>query len=194
MTFIDDLLAKIATLITNKALYTDPEIAEKLSRLEGRVMEIDCSEPTMIGYIHVEDQKMRFVSGTAEAPHVVIKGSAANILRWLRETETEDLIIDGDHNTLLSFLDLAQSFDPDIEHTLTELLGPSVAGRAAGTAELGLRGLHSLIQGVGQSLKGKAAETFVEKDEFDSLLGGLDELRLRVDRLSANLRERERGS
>jgi ubiquinone biosynthesis protein UbiJ len=157
-------------------------------------MEIDCSEPTMIGYIHVEDQKMRFVSGAAESPHVVIKGSAANILRWLRETETEDLIIDGDHNTLLSFLDLAQSFDPDIEHTLTELLGPSVAGRAAGTAELGLRGLHSLIQGVGQSLKGKAAETFVEKDEFDSLLGGLDELRLRVDRLSANLRERERGS
>ena len=105
--------------------------------------------------------------------------------------QPEDRIMDGDHNILLAFLTLAQAFGPDVEHTLPTILGRDLASRAAGTAELGLRGLQSIVQGVGRSIQDTTSSRFVKKDEFDTLLDGIDELRLRVDRLSENLRQRE---
>lgn len=188
---IEELLADMATSISNKALNTDPDLRAKLQTLDGRVLEVECTAPRTIGYLSVQGGRLLFTAGPAEAPHVRIKGTAINLVKWLTQMQPEDLIIDGDHNTLLQFLHVVQSFDPDVEHTLTELLGADLASRAAGTAEMGLRGLHSIVQGVGASLSDGASARFVKKDEFDTLLDGIDELRLRVDRLSANIRQRE---
>ena len=181
----------MATSITNKALNTDPELQGKLRELNGRIVEIECTAPTVIGHFNVIDGRLLFATGAVNEPHVRVKGSAANLIKWLSQREPEDLIIDGDHNILLAFLNLAQAFDPDVEHTLTTILGRDLASRAAGTAELGLRGLQSIVQGVGRSIQDTTSSRFVKKDEFDTLLDGIDELRLRVDRLSENLRQRE---
>ncbi len=181
----------MATSISNKALNTDPDLREKLSELDGRTVEIECTAPAVVGHFNVSGGKLLFATGSAEQPHVRVKGSANNLIKWLSQREPEDLIIDGDHNVLLEFLNLAQTFDPDVENTLATILGRDLASRAAGTAELGLRGLQSIVQGVGSSIQDSTSSRFVKKDEFDTLLDGIDELRLRVDRLSANLRQRE---
>ena len=44
------------------------------------------------------------------------------------------------------------------------------------------------MQGVGHTIADNTSAQFVRKDEFDNLLDGIDELRLRVDRLSENIR------
>jgi ubiquinone biosynthesis protein UbiJ len=193
---IEQFLADMATSVSNKALNTDPELQQRLKALDGRIVEIECTAPFVIGHLKVVDGQMLFTSGAAEQPHVRVKGSAPNLLKWLTQREPEDLIIDGDHNILLEFLNIAQSFDPDVENTLTAILGHNLASRAVGTAELGLRGLQSIVQGIGDSIQNSSipnntSSQFVKKDEFDTLLDGIDELRLRVDRLSANLRQRE---
>lgn len=191
---IESFLADMATSISNKALNADPELKEKLLNLNGRIIEVECTAPATIGHMTAQGGRLLFSPGRAERPHVRVKGTAINLGKWLTQMQAEDLIIDGDHNVLLEFLNIAQSFDPDVESTLSEIFGPDLASRAAGTAELGLRGLHSLVQGVGHTITDNTSAQFVRKDEFDHLLEGIDELRLRVDRLSENLRRRESES
>ena len=185
---IEAFLADMATTISNKALNADPDLKEKLVALNGRVIEIECTAPATVGHMSAQGGRLLFSPGPAELPNVRVKGTAVNLGKWLTQMQAEDLIIDGDHNVLLEFLNLAQSFDPDVEGTLTGILGTDLASRAVGTAELGLRGLHSLVQGVGHTIADNTSAQFVRKDEFDNLLDGIDELRLRVDRLSENIR------
>ena len=189
--YFEDLLADMATSISNKALNADPDLKEKLASLDGRVIEIVCTAPATTGHLSVVGGRLLFSSGPAELPHVRVKGTATNLIKWLTQMQADDLIIDGDHNVLLEFLNVAQAFEPDVEHTLSEILGPDLASRAAGAAELGLRGLHSVVQGVGHTLAENSSAQFVRRDEFDTLLDGIDELRLHVDRLSASLKQRE---
>lgn len=195
MLSIEHFFADMATSISNKALTTDPEIQETLTRLDGRIIEVVCTAPALTGYMMIKDQKVVFETGDSDHPHVRIKGNAQNLLRWLTQREPEDLIIDGDHNVLLEFLSLAQQFDPDIEHALTAIVGGDLAAKAADAAQLSLKGLQSVAQsvaeGIGQTVQKQTAAHFVSKDEFDKLLDGIDELRLRVDRLSANLKHRD---
>lgn len=198
MLSIDHFLADMATTISNKALSTDPDMQETLARLNGRIIEVECTAPALTGHVVIDGEQMVFEIGEAQCPHVRIKGNAQNLLKWLTQRDPEDLIIDGDHNVLLEFLDLAQRFDPDVEHTLSAIVGRDIAAKAADAAELSLKSLQSVAQSIAQGLEDtvqkRAYARFVSKDEFDTLLDGIDELRLRVDRLSANLKQRDSKS
>ena len=82
----------------------------------------------------------------------------------------------------------------DFAASLGKVVGADVTATLLGTAEMGLKGLQSLIEGVGSSVQKTASDSFVAQDELDSLLTGIDELRLRVDRLAAKVSQRERSA
>jgi ubiquinone biosynthesis protein UbiJ len=187
-------LADIASKTTNQALYADPGLLARLGVLQGRCIEIQCTAPTTTWHLNIAERGIETVHGPAEAPAVIVRGAAIDLARWLAPGKANGHVtITGDDTLLLEVLEILRDFDPDLASPLSKLLGPELSDTLLGTAEMGLKGLQSLFAGVGQSVKDQAAGNFVQQTELNSLLTGIDKLRLRVDRLAAKVRRHEQS-
>lgn len=210
---MDDLarvFATLATATTNQALLGDPELRARLQTLEGRCIEICCDIPSITWHLTITNGAIDISQGRAVAPHVSVRGTALDLARWLSpvppwsvSTPPAQVKIEGDDTLLLEILELLRDFKPDLEsplpktleealeEMLDQTLGPDNAATLLGTAEMGLKGLQSLIEGVGFTVEDRVAGSFVQQDQLNSLLTGIDDLRLRVDRLAAKVSQRE---
>ena len=181
-------LADIATRLSRQALQSDPVLAARLAQLQGNVVELQCTVPAATWHLQIEADQVRTVSGPAPHPQAVVRGSLPALSRWLLPGGgSADLEISGDQVLLMELADLLKSFSPDLAQPLNQLLGPELAGSLIGGAELGLQALQSLLEGAGRTVQKQATDTFVQRPQLNEFLDGVDELRLRVDRLAARI-------
>ena len=184
---LEDLFSELANTVSRRALDADPVLATQLRELEGSRIEIDCTMPARVWHLAINNGAMELIPRQAENPNVVISGTAYNLLGWLLRQDDAQLTIDGDTTLLQEVLALLQRYNPDFAHALTQVLGPDLAQRLVGGAEVGVQGLQSLFQALASGVEKQTSQRFVTRDHLDDLREGIDELRMQVDRLAASL-------
>ena len=190
-TDIEHLIGSWATAISNRVVDSDPELRTRLNELTGRAIELKCTSPEALWHLSFHTDDLVFTPGPAAQPTVVVTGSARDLVRWLGGGSSEGITIDSDDTTLLETMDSLRAFDPATEEAIAQVFGDRFAQTIVAGAEAGLKALNSIAQGMSHGLKSQAAERFVHRDHLNGLLDEIDELRLRVDRLAANIRTRE---
>ncbi|MEM7078489.1 MAG: SCP2 sterol-binding domain-containing protein [Pseudomonadota bacterium] len=193
---LTQVLADMATAISQQALASDPAMGDRLAALEGKRIAIIARPMGSEWHLSFVDATMQVSASSEQPPHVKVEGSPMTILGWLvpalGSDAMADLTITGDATILVELNNILADFKPDIGAPLESLFGSQASATLLGTAEMGLRGFQSLLQGVHAAAQKQTADTFVNEQQMDKLLNGIDDLRLRVDRLAARLQEEER--
>lgn len=189
---LQTMLADFASDVTNRALGSDPDISAHLQKLAGRTLEVNVEFPPHTWHLIFEADEVRVRPGPADAPNVIISGSVPALANWLTTQQGKDVRVDGDVAVLMQLAAFVEKVKPDPSAVLTAVFGAQRAAQLAAMTDSGLKGIKSAVEGVSKSVRQNAGEQFVNEPALHELLSGIDELRLRVDRLAANVRQRER--
>ncbi|MDA1073558.1 MAG: SCP2 sterol-binding domain-containing protein [Proteobacteria bacterium] len=194
------LLADVATSAANASLRLDAELAQRVQRLNGRVMLIETTTPPNRWTCSVHDGRINVEPGETVKPNVVIRGAIADLLTALNGS-FDGIQIDGDEATLSEFQAAFKAFRPDVFGPLRQVFGDRSADRMQaaaedllGAAEVALQGLRALAAGAVDSVKVEAGKQFVSTQTKEAWLDTLDELKLKLDRLSARTDILERNA
>ena len=195
---LDSVLADALADLANRSLDLDPASRARLSALEGRRLQLSTTLPGPLGRrdftLMVSGGRLRLSPHAAAEPHVIVRGSAPDLLAWLLGGEGAErgrLDIDGDSTVLAELRAAIAAFRPELGEPLRRLVGDELTQTALGAAELALATLRSALEGVQQSMRDGAAHAFVDRRQCERFLDELDELRLRVDRLDARVQAEE---
>lgn len=195
--FIQQLTALISAFshqVTAGALATDPVMASQFEAFAGRCIELQSHSPALTVHLVLQADGIETFPGSAEAPHAIIRGSGPALLQALLPGGSLDgLEIEGDTALLFNLTTLLRRFSPDVATPLSRLIGEANAASLVGSAELGLAGLKAALGGLSRTLQQQATGQYLKTQQLNVLLQGIDELRLRVDRLAANLSRVERA-
>ena len=191
---ISQALASLANQISTTALNADPQTQARLQSLDGRCIEIQCTNPALTGCMHIVGGKVEFSDRACATPNVIVTGNLAELAGWmiqLTPSKHPSIRIDGDESTLQAFTAVVRQLKPDLQIPLRDWIGEDPAARLVASAELGISGIRSLLQGVGKELENRFRHTsqsnFTVNEEADEFNARVDALRLRVDRFSARL-------
>ena len=188
-----DALSSIANLLSRQALEADPATAARLAGIAGRCVEFDCTLPPVQCHVQITEQGINTVPGPADQPDAIVQGTATDLATWLLPTHPGNVTVHGDEALLIELRSILSQYQPDLAGPLNSIVGEQTAAALLGSAEMGLKGLRSLFEGVGQSMQQQAAGQFISRDQIDQLLDGIDELRLRIDRLAAGVTQAEKA-
>ncbi len=195
-----DAIGNVLTEIGTRALRADPATLTRLRALSGKRITITSVTPPITWELTVTDQGIEVGSPGAAPPHVAVTGQPWDLLAWLSPSASfqdkgGDLTIDGDIALLEELHAILSQFSPDPAESLSKLLGEQNAATLIGTAELGLRTVQSIMEGIGRSFaentKHRGSESSTRSANLDTVMDTMDDLRLRVDRLAARLAELE---
>ncbi len=187
-----DALSSITNMLSHQALEADPATAARLAGMAGRCVEFDCTIPPLQCHVQITDQGITAVPGHADQPDAIVRGTATDLAAWLLPTNLGNVTVDGDETLLVELRNILSRYQPDLAGPLNSLVGEQAAATLLGTAEMALKGLRALFEGIGQSMQRQAAGQFIARDHIDQLLRDIDELRLRIDRLSAGVTQAEK--
>lgn len=191
---LGDMLAQLGNQISQHALATDPILAARLARFAGRCIEFQSTAPLIAWHFVLTDEGIKTFSGSADAPHAVVSGSAAELLQALLPGgKLGPLSVEGDSALVFELMSLLRNFTPDISTPLGRIIGDVNAATLVSGAQLGIRGLQAMVAGLTQTAQQQATSQYVKTDQLGVLLTGIDELRLRVDRLAANIHRVEQA-
>lgn len=182
------LVTQVSHQVTAGVLAADPATAGQFAAFAGRCIELQSHTPAFTVHLVLQADGIQAFPRPAESPHTIIKGSGRELVQALLPGGSfEGLIIEGDTALLFNLTSLLSRFSPDVATPLGRFIGDANAANLVGAAELGLAGLKNVLSGVSQSVQQQATGQFVKTRQLDELLAGIDGLRLRVDRLAANL-------
>ena len=182
------LVSQVSQQITAGILAADPATAGQFAAFAGRCIELQSHTPVFTAHLTLQADGIQVFAGPADTPHAIIKGSGRELVQALLPGGSfEGLIIEGDTALLFNLTNLFSRFSPDVATPLGRFIGEANAANLVGTAELGLAGLKTAFTGLSQTVQQQATGQFVKTRQLDELLEGIDGLRLRVDRLAANL-------
>ena len=194
---LDKFLADFVNLVCRQAAALDPTLARKMAPIAGQIIEIRCTAPTKVWHLVLGEKSIELRNGPATNPNVAIQGSAPNLVKALASGGSSTAIqIDGDETLLLELSALSKDFYPDLVTPLGSVLGAQRANKVAAALEMGLSALTNFASNLGEDIahnaSSKIADRFTSTEAFTDHLAELDALRLRVDRLSAKILDRER--
>ena len=188
------MLADLATRISNRALSSDPVLQGRLASLSGNVVELNCLTPgvlpTQIWHFVISEQQLFLRHGPADQPNVIVTGTALALGGWVfnnAQLDGSGIQIEGDEVLLTQLQEIFKQFRPDFAQPFESLFGANASQSLLGAAEMGLSGVRSAIEGLGKAVSGHAAGHQVDPTQLDAILRTVDELRLKVDRLSAQM-------
>ena len=194
MSGFDTFFADVLETFGNAALGLDPKSQDRLVALEGRSAQIESTSPRQVLTLGVHDARITLIAEPIEAPNVIVRGHMQDLLAWFaaprQEKASPRIEIEGDETTLLELLEVFKKASPfntpnTPNATLQNLLG---------AAELAIAGLRSAVEGATVSIQQTAATQYADEVVVDGFLDGLDDLRLRVDRLAARVSAQEQLS
>jgi ubiquinone biosynthesis protein UbiJ len=201
MTFVSSeilatFLADFVNLVCRQAAALDPALARKMAPIAGQIIEIRCTMPEQVWHLALGEKSIELHSGPATNPNAAIQGNAPNLVKALATGgNSTEIQIDGDETLLLEFNTLIKNFYPDLITPLTALIGAKSANKIAATLEMGLSSLANFASNLGEDIANNAGskitDRFTTAEAFANHLAELDSLRLRVDRLSAKILDRE---
>ena len=191
---IFNTLSMLANELSRRALDTDPAMSEQLRAMADRTVELHVKSPAITMHLRVRSDAIEVFPGPTERPDAIVSGDMTSLIGWLLPGDSRgQVLIEGDEQLLHKLQQVLRSFRPDPGEPLANLFGEQAASTLLGTAEMGLSGLKSVLEGLGRSASEQASQRFMARQGLEPLLQGIDELRLRVDRLAAGIAQLERA-
>ncbi len=197
--FSSALLTTLETAV-NYYLHLDPEILEKLGKLQGKVIAIELRGLGITFYAlpgryglrlhpHWEDEVDTTISGTPLAMTRLGLGDSSQALF------SGDVTITGDMETGQQFKRILDSMDIDWEEQLSRLTGDIIAHRTGDLVRDGLKWgrqvLENLRQDIGEYLQ-EESRILPSRTEVTAFMDEVDRLRDDTERLEARVRRLQR--
>ena len=172
-----------------------------LRNLEGRVVAVSIRGVNATGYATVACGAIRMIDKPDSAPDVTVSGTPGGLIALCRSGADSELFrdgsvrIEGDAQSMLDIKALFSALDFDAEEALAQILGDTLARKAAN----GARALNRWSEGVADSGAAGIAETLVEEtrllasrpraerfiDNVEKLRDDMARLQQRIERLRA---------
>ncbi len=178
----------------NRALRYDPATRQRLAQLEGQVLALHLSTPSVCVYLAPEADRLRLLSHWEGPVATEIRGSLSALgkVALSRDSNLQGsgVEISGGTGMLLELRQILQGLDIDWEELLSELLG-DVAGHQG--AEM-LRSAKRWLHGRSQSSQRLISEFITEelqllpsRLELEEFYSNVDQLHLDLDRAEGRL-------
>lgn len=179
-------------------LATDPRACRRLAALEGRTLALELSTPPLRFLLKPHARGVGLHPGSADqAVDCTLKATPAGLTRLLNagaEVRVPGIEVDGDIQLAADLRDLLRDLDIDWEGLLARALGELPAhalAEMARSGEVWARQSHTQLQGALRNYLHEELAVAPTRIELDAFCGEVDQLRLRVDRLEARLRQHE---
>ncbi|MCF5745047.1 SCP2 sterol-binding domain-containing protein [Pseudomonas tremae] len=178
----------------NRVLRLDSTALPRMARLSGRIIAVDCRDPSLKIFILPSDEGLLLAADWAADADCTLRASASSLMRLaLSKDKTAilhgpDVEIDGDSGALLELVGILQDLELDWEHELSRWVGP-VASQMFGS-HLRNRGrwtrdsVASLSQNVTDYLS-EESRTLVGNHEAEARFAELDQMKMDLERLEA---------
>jgi ubiquinone biosynthesis protein UbiJ len=189
------VLARTVEEAANRLLDLDPDTAEKMTELDGRLVALKLEGPDITLYLKPRDGRLHVTDTVEGEPETTIRGTpgalfASAVSEEGRRTAGR-IHIEGDAYLGQAMERLVRRLKPDWEEPLARAFGDVVGPRMART----LREGAAWGQAAGWSLAEQLTEYLrderrhlVTRAEMESFIDEVDRLREAVDRLEARLR------
>ena len=182
------LFADVFETFGNAALGLDPASGERLRALEGRSIRVVCTAPQQVLSLIVHDARIHVIAEPTDAPNVIVRGSTQDLLAWFADprqaSQTKQRVaIEGDETTLIEIMDVFKRVAPGAL-PFQDLLG---------AAEIAIASIRSAVEGATSAVQQSVASHYVDENRANAFLDGMDDLRLRVDRLTARVNAAEQA-
>lgn len=178
-------------------LQLDPDTRQRLSSLEGKVIAINVTQPSVNVVLSIVDQRVNVIGQTDTPADTTLSGS----LSALRSLSSGNdalyqgaVTVEGDIGVGQHLKDIVASLDPDWEEFLSPILGDTVVHQLS----LLSQGVSSWLQRTGSAMKQNTSEYLQEEaevlapnSEIHAHCLEVDELRAAADRLEARIKRLE---
>ena len=187
-------LTRWAESFANGTARLDPLTRARLRAISGRMVEIDVDPPGETVWLYVDGDQIRLYEEPLDrAPSVRVRGAprAMAALLFGFDWPNAKLDIEGDDTILGELRTIVRNFRPDGMPPLEDLVGDRTAQAIAGLVEVGLSALATLGREVrdegGRLARSAIGQRYLTASEFDHYLESLQQLRVRVDRLTVRI-------
>ena len=189
------LAVSLIEKLINEALRLDPESAEQLARLEGRVIAIEISGLDLTLYAMPSSRGLQLHTGLEGEADVTIRGGPVGLARMgLSDTPSslfgEGVEIEGDTDLGRRLKQIIDGLDIDWEEQLSRLVGDVTAHQLGNlfrqTSQWARRSAETLGRDEVEYLQEESRDLVV-REELEPFLDQIDTLRLDVDRLDQRI-------
>jgi len=179
-------------------LVLDPDTRARLAAIDGKLIRIAVTAPTLSLALSVVEGKVYVVGEADEAADTTITGSAAALRSLAAGNDAlyrGDVSIEGDLHTGQQLKDILAGLDPDWEEFVAPFLGDTLTHRLGSfSRHLGdwlTRTRSSLQQNTSDYLQ-EETELLAPESQVRHFCSEVDEARAAADRLDARVRRLER--
>ena len=190
---LSGLLASVEHGI-NSVLRLDSTALPRLGHLSGKVIAVDCRNPSLQLFILPSDTGLLLASHWEVEPDCTLRAPAASLLRLTLSQDKNavlhgpDVELDGDSGVLLELVGVLQDLDLDWEYELARWLGPVPAALLGDHLRSSARWSKDSFTNLSQSLAdylNEESRTLVGKHEAEARFAELDQIKLDLERLEA---------
>ncbi len=181
----------------NHALALDDSTAEKMQKLDNKVLEIIIKPLDIFFFMTFEDSKLKLLKDYTDKPDLIIHSNPIGLIRLSilpasksRSLFNDKMKVSGDLELGQHVKQLFSELDIDWEGHLAHFTGDVVAHQIGSMYRSG----KSFKEKLSQSLKRNVVEYFQEEirevpspEEAQDFYNDIDELSLRTERLSAHI-------
>ena len=181
--------------LVNAVIAQDSAAQKKIQALSGRILQIYCEQPTLFITIQfVEDQVFLF-QGETENPDCSVRGKSTSLIKLLITQNTasmhsEGIEVTGNTGVLSTTQAILGDLDIDWEYQLSQIIGDIPTQLVADSLDLARRFLRTAATSIRDDVSSyllTEKKVFPEQAELDTFYQGVDQLRLRLDRLNGRL-------
>lgn len=190
---LSGLLASVEHGI-NRVLRLDSTALPRLERLSGKVIAVDCRNPSLQLFILPSDEGLLLASHWEVEADCTLRAPAASLMRLAVSKDKSavlhgpDVELDGDSGVLLELVGILQDLELDWEYELSRWLGPVATTLLSDHLRSRARWSKDSFANLSQSLAdylNEESRTLVGKHEAEARFAELDRIKLDLERLEA---------
>jgi len=180
----------------NRYLSLDPEVTEKLSELEGRVIAVEITGVNKTLYFLPHQSGMDVVEEYDAGADATLKGSPVALLKMTMSKDVAPLMlkgeveIEGDVRLGRSFKKILSEIDVDWEEYMARIIGDAPAHHLANLTKKiiswGRQSSNDVALDISEYLQEESRDV-VSKPELEKFYQDVDTLRNQLDRFQARL-------
>ncbi|MFB4392486.1 MULTISPECIES: SCP2 domain-containing protein [unclassified Pseudomonas] len=181
----------------NRVLRMDSTALPRLAALEGKVIEIDCTQPALQVFILPDEEGLMLAAHWEGEVDCRLRAPASRLGQLALSKDKNAVLhnpqveLHGDSAVLLDLVGILQDLELDWEYALQRWLGPVPSALLAGHLRLRARWTKQGLSRFSQNLSEYLAEesrTLVGQREAEAAFSELDSLKVDIERLEARIR------
>ncbi|WP_075185414.1 ubiquinone biosynthesis accessory factor UbiJ [Teredinibacter haidensis] len=182
--------------VINAALKYDPGTRRNLTKINGKVLAVDCRQPELTFYFQAIDEQLQVLAHYEDEPTTKIEGKLFSLFHLMQNPghslADSGVTVSGQVALLSDYQQILKNLEIDWEDALSSLMGDLPAHQIAQLA----RGAFNWFQPKGQRLPQFLAEFLTEelraipaKSEIEHFSRNVSLLRQQTDRLDARVQK-----